>query len=165
MAYHGNAVVLPGKIIGLLLHMETPVGAAGGGDVPDADGLEKIPEAEAYQVVKIRINPGRLVAVIHIDGDKPRLNPYRVVQGIGIMPFKDQIFVVVTQSLEKPAFRGKAVKHLVYPGPFGAYVFEGELGQFFDVSVQNQMPAALKVVVFQDLFDYFPVGLEIVPPP
>jgi hypothetical protein len=38
--------------------METLVGAAGGGNVPDADRLKEIPEAEAYQVVEVRINPG-----------------------------------------------------------------------------------------------------------
>jgi hypothetical protein len=58
MAYHGDAVVFPGKIIGLPFYMEAPVRAAGGGDVSDAHRLEEIPEAEAYEVVEIRIHPG-----------------------------------------------------------------------------------------------------------
>ena len=101
--------------------------------------------------------------VVHIDGDKPSFQAYRIIQRIRIIPFKNEILIVIAQGFIQPASLGKEVKHFVHFGPCTAYTGQGIFGQFFDITVQYQLPAVFVIIFRQDTSDHFPVGMKIIP--
>jgi hypothetical protein len=111
------------------------VGTPGGRYIPDAERFQEIPEPRPEEVVIIGIYLGRLVAVVHIDGDRGGFNPYRVIQGIGIPLFKKEILVMVAQGFEKPVFRGEAIKNLIEQGPPAFDSPQGIAVEFLNIAV------------------------------
>jgi hypothetical protein len=152
------------KGIRLLLDVESTVRAAGCGDVSYAEGFEQIAQQHADDIVKIGIHPRRLMPVVHENGELRGLDPHRVVKRVGVIPIKEQGFVVITQRLEKPALRGKAVKEPVELGPPGANGREGIALEFFDVPVQEQIPAGGEVAAFQNVVKQRAIKFKVVAP-
>ena len=79
MAYNRDAVVAEGKLIRRLFHIELVVGIPGGGDVPNPQRFQKVSQAETDDIIEIRVQAGRLMAVVNVDRYETVLNTHGIV--------------------------------------------------------------------------------------
>jgi hypothetical protein len=101
--------------------------------------------------------------VVHIQRYGAAFDFHCIVEGIRVIFFEEQIFVVIAQGFIEPAFPCKKIKNPVHLNPLVLYIFEGKFCKIFNIAIEHQGPAVFKIVIFEDGYKNFPVGLEIVP--